>query len=101
MSIPTPGFYTQRTTLSGVSYLLTFRYNSRMDRWLLDIADANAQLLLAGLPILGAWSVAGRFAGLIRGLPLGHLAAADLTGAQRDPQENTLGSDVPIFYMVP
>ncbi len=100
MSAPRNQFYSQRTALSGVSYILTFRYNARMDRWLLDVADSNANLLLAGAPILGRWAGVKRFNGLIPGLPVGALAAADLTGADRDPQEETFGNDVPLFYLV-
>ncbi len=99
MSAPINQFYSQRTVLGGVSYVLTFRYNSRMDRWILDIADANAVTLVTGVPILGRWAGLRRFNGIIPGLPKGALAATDLTGADRDPQEATFGNDVPLFYL--
>ncbi len=100
MTAPLNQFYSQRTALSGVSYILTFRYNARMDRWIMDVADSNATLLLAGIPILGRWAGLRRFNKLIPGLPVGALAAVDLTGADRDPQESTFGNDVPLFYLV-
>ncbi len=99
MTAPALGCYSQRTVLGSVSFLLTFRYNARMDRWLLDVADTNANLLVAGVPILGRWAGLHRFNGRIPGLPRGYLAATDLTGMDRDPQEHTFGTDIPLFYL--
>jgi hypothetical protein len=93
--------YSMRIALGAVVYVLTFRYNARMDRWLLDVADANLNILVSGQPILGGLGVAGDLGGCIPGWPAGLLFTLDNTGAGRDAQENTFGGDVPLYYWEP
>ena len=101
MSVPVDGFFTQRTVLGPASYILTFRYNTRMDRWVLDIATSVGVPIVTGRVIQGRWPVLSRFVGRYDGLPLGALIAVDMTGQNRDPQENTLGGDVILAYYQP
>lgn len=96
--VPYDGCFTMRTALGTASFTLTMRYNARMDRWLMDIADANGVDLLNGQPILTGWPVFTTFFNKIPGLPAGYLIAADLTGNGNDPTELTLGGDVPLVY---
>jgi hypothetical protein len=91
-------FFSQRVALGNATYVVTFRYNARMDRWLIDVADANTVPLVTGLPILGGWPMIQRFQGIVKGLPEGFWVALDMTGAGRDPQQETLGGDIPLFY---
>jgi len=98
MSNPTDGFFSQRTVFNGVVYGLNFRYNARMDRWLVDVLDANQNMLLAGQPLLGGWDVLHRFQGVVN-VPAGILLPVDMSGQGRDPQEFTLGSDVQLFFL--
>ncbi len=99
MSAQASEYFTQRVALGASVFVVTFRYNGRMDRWLVDVADSNLKVLLTGLPVLGGWPVTTRFKGLIEGLPTGFWVALDMTGAGRDPQQDTLGGDVPLFYL--
>ena len=101
MMAAVPGFFTQRVALGQSTFVLTLRYNARMDRWLMDVADANANTLLYGKPVLGSWPAFDRFHGIVAGLPVGSMVAFDLTGAGRDPQEDTLGNDVKLLYVDP
>lgn len=95
----TLGFYSERVALDGISYILSFRYNARMDRWLLDVADSSGNPILYGCPILESWPVLSRFRGKIPGLPQGPLVALDQSGTGQDPTEKTLGASVPLFYV--
>jgi hypothetical protein len=51
-------FWTQTTTLEGVTFYLTFSYNQRCQVWYLSIADAenvdiyNGMKLVCGVPLL-------------------------------------------------
>ena len=99
MAAALPGWFTIRTVLGKASYNLTYRYNARMDRWLLDVADANNVLLISGQPILGSWPVFGRFLGRVAGLPNVLLLVVDMTGQGRDPQEDTFLADVQQFIV--
>lgn len=38
--------------LSGVIYRLRIRYNSRLDLWMIDIADSDGKSMLRGLPMV-------------------------------------------------
>lgn len=98
MGVPTDGYFTQRTALGAASYVLTFRFNSRMDRWVLDIADANQNVLVSGLVIQGGWPTTKRLRGIIAGLPKGDFLAVDMTGQGRDPDEETMGGDCVMAY---
>lgn len=95
------GFYSERIALGASVFVLSIRFNSRMGKWILDVADANNVTLLGGIPILGNWPLTDRFHNLILGLPEGTIAALDLLSLGRDPDENTLGSDMPLFYSEP
>lgn len=99
MANPTDGSFTQRTILDGVAYNLSFRYNARMDRWILSVADANQNQLLSGICIQGLWPVITTWHNLIAGLFTGDFIAVDLTGQGRDPTELTLGGDIPLFFV--
>jgi hypothetical protein len=90
--------YSESVALGASVYVLTFRYNSRMDRWIMDIADSNANTLLTGMPVLSMASVLRTLKGSVPGLPKGLLFAADLSGAGADPQLATFGAGCPLFY---
>jgi len=39
-------------TLSGVQYVLTLQWNFTLQLWMLDIADTNSALIVAGIPLV-------------------------------------------------
>lgn len=41
--------------LDGVDYVLTIGYNARDEEWYLDLADANADPIVAGQPLIEGW----------------------------------------------
>ena len=43
--------YDQRTELDGVEYLLTFRFNSRRDRWSFSITGLDGAPILTGATV--------------------------------------------------
>lgn len=99
MSVPTDSFFTQRTVLGPDTFILTFRYNARMDRWILDIADASNNVIEQGMVILASRNVYGLYINkLAAQLPAGSLIPVDMTGQGRDPQLKTLGGDVLLGY---
>lgn len=88
-----------RIALGASVFLLTFTLNTRMGGWVLDVADANNNPLIYGVPILTGWPALGIFNKRLSGLPLGMLLAIDLSGNGADPQEFTFGSTVPFYYV--
>ncbi|HYQ47152.1 MAG TPA: hypothetical protein VER11_34515 [Polyangiaceae bacterium] len=88
----TPGvpFYTQKTRLDGVDYVLSFRHSQREDRWYLSIADAEEVPILTGLKLVTNWPLlqAYRFDPRV---PPGELMASTLTTDDSPPGLNELG----------
>jgi len=89
--------YTFQIELDGSLYTLTFRYNERMDRWLMDIADENEDALLLGIPILTDFNLIERFKD--DNLPPGEFFALDESGAQKYAGREDLGNDIKLFYV--
>jgi hypothetical protein len=92
-------WYITRISLSGTVYTLRFRYNSRMQRWILDIADASNNDLINGLPILINQNVNGQY--VITGLPPGFFFAIDTTQQDMQPTLNSFGTINSLFYSDP
>lgn len=88
----TPGlpFYTQKTRLDGVDYILEFRYNQREDRWYLSISDSEEIPILTGLKLVCNWPLLHSYQYDPR-VPPGELMAIDLSGDDTPPGLNELG----------
>ena len=60
-AIPTPDgdspISTQRTTLSGQTYRLDFRYNTRRELWELSLYDEAGTPVAEGLAIVANWDL--------------------------------------------
>jgi len=94
LTIPTtPGvpFYTQKTRLDGIDYILGFRHSQREDRWYLSIYDSEQNPILLGLKIVANWPLlqAYRFNTLV---PPGEIMAQDLTTDESPPGLNEMGA---------
>lgn len=92
------GAYEMSVVLSGVVYILSFRYNARMGRWMMDINNAANEPLLVGLPLLVSFPMTYRFVGRIDGLPGGQFMVIDETGQERIPGRDNLGEDIKLIY---
>lgn len=91
--------YTERITLNGSVYVLTFNYNLRMDVWFMDIATAAGTVLLAGIAFLQGLPLTYKNVGRISGLPPGDFVLIDETGQDRDPGKDNLGQDIKLEYL--
>ena len=93
------GNYTQRVSLDGVVYLLGFRWNDEMGRWILDVSDSAGNPLVLGTPVLEEVDLLARFRGVVDGVPAGKLVAIDGTGQRQDPTDSTFGVSVQLCYI--
>lgn len=57
--IPDSAFASERITLNGQTYVFVFRYNSRQERWKLDIQDAFEEPIKNGLTLVENMSITG------------------------------------------
>lgn len=88
--------YEMQVELQGITYTLNFRYNERMDRWLLDIADSIGVELLNGIVLLTNVPLTDDY--VIAGLPPGRFICEDTTGQNKDAGADDLGNDVRLLY---
>lgn len=86
--------------LSGVQYQLTIRFNSRMERWLMDIASAGGTPLLSSVPLLIGRNLIGRFAANAA-LPVGMFFVLDNTNSGAEPTRNSFGTTHTLWYQDP
>jgi len=93
-----PRAYTQQTVLDGTVYSLSFRWNSRAGRWIMDIAGADGQALASGLPLIAGVPLTYRRRETTAGMPPWHCLIYDETGAGRSPDLDTFGKEVQLVY---
>lgn len=92
-------WYSYQTTLSGVIFNLEFKYNTRMQRWALDINDSNGNLILAGIPLLILRNLTGQYVTLA--LPEGPLFVTDDTNQYQQPTQYSFGLQNTVWYIDP
>jgi hypothetical protein len=86
--------------LAGVQYTLRFRFNTRMSRWVMDIADAENNDLLTSLPLLIGRNLAGQYSS-IPNLPAGTFFVVDETGQNSQPTRYSFGTTHTLYYLDP
>lgn len=92
-------WYKFTVTLSGQVYTLRFRYNTRMQRWIMDVADSANNDVLNGVPVLIERDLAGQY--VFVGLPSGTFFALDLTGQGDQPTRYSFGVAAALIYRDP
>lgn len=91
-------FWTQSTTLDGVSYLLSFFYNQREDVYYMTIADTTGATLCGGVKLISNWPLLSGF--IDPHMPPGELIAMAL-GTDQSPAglgELGIGQRVQLTY---
>lgn len=90
-------FYKFRINLSSVLYTLQFRYNGRMNRWIMDVSDAAGNQIVSGLPLLIKRNLAGQYVTL--SLPPGIFIADDVTNNDAQPTQFSFGLQNFLYYV--
>ena len=88
--------YTFQIDLEEVSFIFKFRFNERMQRWIMDINDADENPILSGVPVLTAIPLTDEY--VVDGLPPGRFIAINQTGTNANPLRDDLGNDVKLLY---
>lgn len=88
--------YRFRTTLEGAIYLLKFRFNKRMDHWVMDIFDTDENPVIVGRPIMVQIDPFRIF--VEEDLPPGNIIPVNLEELNVDPGIDDLGNKVLLFY---
>lgn len=90
---------TFKITLSNVIYSLDFKYNTRMQRWTMDINDPSQNPLLTGIPLLIERNLTFQYFYLA--IPPGVFFCTDDTGQETQPTLFSFGLDHTLFYVDP
>jgi hypothetical protein len=88
--------YSLQVDLEGTRYTLRFRFNTRMGRWVMDIADSVNTDILNGVVLLTNYPLTDQYADTA--LPPGRFVCIDESGENKDPGTNDLGNDVKLLY---
>lgn len=88
--------YSFTIELDGAVYLLRFRYNTRLARWIMDIAGTDGVNVVAGVPLLTNCDLIDRYT--MRGLPPGKFLAYDESGDAANAELADLGNPIVLLY---
>lgn len=92
--------WTQRTSLGGRDYLLTFDWNERAGRWSLSLADQDGVAIASGVVLVAALPLLRRVIDARR--PPGDIVVVDATGAfDAEPGYDDLGARFGLLYFEP
>ena len=87
-----------RVTLDGVEFVLRVRWNSRMQRWVLDLYDVAEAPLATNLVLNVGSGLLAAF-GRRADFPAGELLAFDTSGAGAEAGIDDLGGRVRLYYV--
>lgn len=82
--------------LDGVNYTLSFRYNSRMSLWIMDIKDSEQNNLKMGIPIQTEVDLISTLKK--EGFPDGTFLAIHETGLKIDADREAFGNTIDLYY---
>lgn len=88
--------YSQRIELEGVIYNLSFRFNERMNRWIMDIQDQEENDILIGIVMLTSVPLLQQY--IKEGLPPGDFILLHRDGTDTNAGRFDLGDAVQLFY---
>lgn len=88
--------YQFRSELDSTTYTILIRYNSRMDRWVMDLNTENNTPLITGIILVLGTSLLARFQ--IDGIPEGDLFLINIENENTEGNRNNFGDNVQLFY---
>ncbi|KPK36969.1 MAG: hypothetical protein AMJ69_12790 [Gammaproteobacteria bacterium SG8_47] len=83
--------------LDGETYILDWHYNARAHRWNLHLADVNGNSIRYGMRLVVGTDLLQRIA--LASCPPGTLTVVDSTGADTEPDSDTLGNECKVRYV--
>lgn len=91
--------YLQSVQLSGVTYQLEIRYNTRMQRWVLNLADSVGGPIVSGVVMLTQRNLLGQYTTL--SVPPGVLFCYNATNSALQPSLSSFLVDTSFLYFDP
>ena len=87
-----------RTTLEDTDYILRFRWNTRMESWIMDIYDAEENSLNTGIAMRVDSNVTQKH--IQTGLPRGLIVFSDTEGNHTEATFDSLGDTVLCLHAI-
>jgi len=88
--------YQFKTDLDGTTYIFKFRFNTRSDKWMMDISTEDGIKLLSGIPLLVEARLINRFVDVR--LPQGTLFLINTKDEYVECGRYDLGNDCLLLY---
>jgi hypothetical protein len=88
--------YSMKLDLDGVTYTLSFRYNTRFAFWSMDIADAGETMILSSIPLLLGTIFLNKFPN--SNIPQGELFMLNLENENEEATRDNFGIDALLMY---
>ena len=83
--------------LESVNYNFNFRYNTRLNRWFMNILDTEENVLLSGVKVLINFDLTYKYR--YKDIPPGSFFCIDETGANQNPEREDLGNTHKLLYV--
>lgn len=84
-------------SLAGDVFRLNFSFNRRMDRWVMDIKDAEGNAIILGINLVLGIDLIARF--VMNEKPKGQLFLLNSKDPFVEATESTLGTDVRLYFL--
>lgn len=88
--------YSFKIDLEGVTYTLSFRYNTRDTVWIMDIADEGENIILSGISLVLGTILLERFTN--GNIPPGDFFILSLEDGTSEATRENFGTDVLLMY---
>ena len=89
--------WSQRVTLGGINYRLTFKYQQRCSNFVVDLSLDDGTVLAAGVRVVCNWPLFARFTD--SRLPAGQVMAISRTADKREPDIGELGENARVMLV--
>jgi len=89
--------FSQQMDLDGVSYNLTFLYNTTSAQWTISISDIDEVHIIDGLKLVLNSNLFSQYPSI--GLPPGELYCIDTTDSETEINRDNLGSIINLIYV--
>ena len=91
-----PGAWEAQIELTGVIFILNFKWNALNEYWVMNIFDRNDQPILLGVKVVVNWNLTEQFVAV--GMPTGDIVCQNVLGAFQQILRFDMGDIDELFY---
>lgn len=91
-----PAAWQAQITLTGVIFILVFKWNALNKFWVMHIYNRNNEPILLGVKVVVNWNLTGQY--VVVGMPAGDIVCQNVLGGFEDIQRFDMGEIDELFY---